>query len=566
MNLSFLNPKALLLAGVLGLNCMSGQVLFTEDFDGIAGPTGGGAGTYNFPTGWTLINQDGLTPNTSVSYFGAAWIRREDFTTTTDTVMASTSWYTPAGTSNDWAFTPGITLPASGTIELEWTAKAQDPSYPDGYEVRISTTTPTIAGATTTLFSIPSENSTWTTRTVDLSAYVGQTVYIAFRNNSTDQFILLVDDVSVKKLAANDATLETADPGSEYSRIPVDHTPTMNLSGEVKNSGTSTLSAVKVRAFVVDGTSTIIHRDSLTIASIAAGATTPFTFTSLPINFTGIFTSYYDVVVSGDANPGDNMKNSNDTLIVTDTTWARDNNIATGTLGIGAGEPGYLGQIYVLPSSDTLTSITVGLNDSPGLVSTCVYSFNAGVPGTLLAVTDTMDFTGSPSGVGLFDFNFTTPVILPGDTFLICVQEIDSNVRVLTSPSKFTLGTTWVNWASSSLGWANNEDYSFNVSYILRANFGHRSMTTGLNRNLDNMVSIYPNPSNGMVNLVGLFGNDAATVVTVLNTLGEVVYTTTYGSASQLSQQLNLSHLPAGVYNIKVTHGDASTVEKVTIQ
>ncbi|HMT35872.1 MAG TPA: hypothetical protein PKC41_08435, partial [Chitinophagaceae bacterium] len=55
------------------------QVLYLETFDGISGPTAGGAGTYTFPPAMLLRNVDNLTPNPAVSYVNAAWSRREDF-------------------------------------------------------------------------------------------------------------------------------------------------------------------------------------------------------------------------------------------------------------------------------------------------------------------------------------------------------------------------------------------------------------------------------------------------------------------------------------------------------
>ena len=42
----------------------------------ISGAVSGGAGTYAFPTGWTLLNADGLTPAANVAYVNDAWERR----------------------------------------------------------------------------------------------------------------------------------------------------------------------------------------------------------------------------------------------------------------------------------------------------------------------------------------------------------------------------------------------------------------------------------------------------------------------------------------------------------
>ena len=49
----------------------------------------------------------------------------------------------------------------------------------------------------TVIYSVSSESSSWKTHSVDLSAYAGESVYIAFRNYSKDQFILVIDDIKI---------------------------------------------------------------------------------------------------------------------------------------------------------------------------------------------------------------------------------------------------------------------------------------------------------------------------------------------------------------------------------
>lgn len=171
------------------------QVLFEDDFDG-SGPG---------IAGWTLNNVDGLTPNVNVAEFTDAWIEVDRDASATmgpnyggpagDFAVASTSWYTPAGQSDDWLITPQINLSAASTVY--WDAKTQDAAYQDGYELRLSTTGTNPADFTEVLFTIANELSEWESRSVSLGAYTGQDVYIAFRNNSTDQFVLLMDNFEV---------------------------------------------------------------------------------------------------------------------------------------------------------------------------------------------------------------------------------------------------------------------------------------------------------------------------------------------------------------------------------
>lgn len=162
-------------------------------------------------TGWTLYNQDALTPNSSVNFVNAAWISTtEEFD---NNVAMSTSWYTPAGTSNDWLVSPSITLPA-GINKLYWDAQSYDSTYKDSYKVFVSTGGNQVADFTDQVFvqgngttGSTGENTTWTKRSVDLSAYSGQTIRIAFQNFSTDMFLLSVDNITV----VNNATCAPPD-------------------------------------------------------------------------------------------------------------------------------------------------------------------------------------------------------------------------------------------------------------------------------------------------------------------------------------------------------------------
>jgi len=242
------------------------QVLYLETFDGISGPTAGGAGTYTFPPAMLLRNVDNLTPNPAVSYVNAAWSRREDFNfNVADSCAFSTSWYNPIGTANDFMWTPAVALPATGLINLSWNAVTYDALFPDGYEVRIMNVAPT--GGTgvignqiinsTVLFSTAAENTTWTPHVIDISGYFGQTVYIGFRNNSTDKFLLLIDDIKIEKLNPFDASV-TAIGMYEYTQTPLAQA-SIPLSGTVSNLGSSALTNVNLQANVYDNTNTLVY-------------------------------------------------------------------------------------------------------------------------------------------------------------------------------------------------------------------------------------------------------------------------------------------------------------------
>lgn len=160
------------------------QVIFQEDFE---------SGV--IPTSFTMIN-DNNTPNSNIaSLFPTAWANLIDVEDTANNVASSTSWFTTVTPADRWLITPSISVTQNNL--LSWKAVARDGSWRDGYSVKLSTTGKAKTDFTVNLFTIAQEDSVWIERNVLLSSYAGQNVYIAFINNSTDKFILDIDEIKV---------------------------------------------------------------------------------------------------------------------------------------------------------------------------------------------------------------------------------------------------------------------------------------------------------------------------------------------------------------------------------
>lgn len=196
------------------------------------------------PATYRLIDNDGLTP--SDVDFTDAWISMER--KGADKMAVSTSYYYPtAGTSDDWMILPKITI---GTGDyLLWEAKAPDPLYPDGYLVKISTTDSAMTSFTTTLLTVTAEQDSWTGHSVDLSTYAGQSVYIAFINNSYDKYLLDIDNILItSEQYAAKATSVDMDPMIALTSAP------FAIKGRVVNQGVASLTTYELNYSVNGGT------------------------------------------------------------------------------------------------------------------------------------------------------------------------------------------------------------------------------------------------------------------------------------------------------------------------
>jgi hypothetical protein len=168
------------------------QAIFLwEDFEGLTDHT--------FPpAGWKNIDNDNA---------GMAWIlfdvpyseSANPYPAYSGTqAMASYSWFNGTTfTPDNWFITPKVSL--GNDSRLSWAAAAQRPNYSqEHYKVYISTTGSNIENFSTLVFeeTMPDQDITWKVREIDLSAYDGQDVNIAFvHNGTTDLFAIKIDAI-----------------------------------------------------------------------------------------------------------------------------------------------------------------------------------------------------------------------------------------------------------------------------------------------------------------------------------------------------------------------------------
>ena len=202
-----------------------GTVVATELSDNVAqidwsGNGGGGTGTTEdffegfeagtLPTGWVTYNVDGDMynwENTAANY--------STFDAHTGLYcMTSSSYVNGVGalTPNNWLVSPALAITANS--QLSFWVDGQDPSYAaEQYYVKVSTTGNAVADFTTTIHSAVSP-ATWGEVVVDLSAFAGQTIYIAFQHaNVTDMYFLKLDDVTVTNTVSRAAYTASVSAG-----------------------------------------------------------------------------------------------------------------------------------------------------------------------------------------------------------------------------------------------------------------------------------------------------------------------------------------------------------------
>ncbi len=546
------------------------DVYYFEDFnDGI-------------PADFSIIDNDGNTVAAAIStLFPNAW-NSAVADGSTDSSAISTSWYEPMGTSDDWMITDTIIIPdTASAVFLSWDGEAIDPDFPDGYEVYVSNSTKTIGGlqANPAVFTIAAENAAVTERKVDISSFVGDTIFVGFRNNSTDQFLLSIDNIKVYAPSAYDLELKGGTVNlfgvSEYSAVParqVLSVPTL-VNVVVGNLGASTPDTAYIYAEIKNGNN-VVYSDTLTVttglpatnqqAVFAMGKTFTLPKTAGLYNLT--LNTSVSITKAEDVN-NNSFTSQIGSFRISDTTYSRDDNAAgTSAISIGDGSTGHLGLVYDIISTDTLTSVTAVLRGSriERNVSISVWDFNGVSPAqTPLFTTKTY----KANAAGTYNFIINGGFVLTPGHYLVTINELDSALTIATSANIFTNNRVWVRSPVIAGNTWNPAEFfgpTLSRTFFLRANFGN-VVTVGINKNkaLAADVNVYPNPSNGQFN-VAISSNEVDNyTITVLDMMGRVI--NSYENLPNGEFNIDLSNEANGFYFIKVQSGDSVATQKVIV-
>lgn len=151
------------------------------------------------------------------------------------------------------------------------------------------------------------------------------------------------------------------------------------------------------------------------------------------------------------------------------------------------------------------------------------------------------------------------------EEFYLAVSTTDNAPTSFTYVSpKNTPGTTWTNY-TADLNAYNGQPVYIGIHCVSNDHFvlfvddiQINTTTIGINENDMAAVRVYPNPSNGTVNVENAQGSD----IMIYNLLGEVV--ASVNSANQF-ESFNLSALSNGTYLVKVISDSQIKTQKVVI-
>lgn len=213
---------------------MNAQTLMTECFE---------QGT--IPSTWTLVDSDGD---------GHGWTITQDNACEGSYSATSETWSRVGGAlhPDNWLISPAMNVPDSGHV-LNWVSAAVDARYPgDKYSVYVATTNSIEAFlAAGPQYTEVVGSSDCAGRMVNLDAYAGQTIYIAFRHyDCADVLAMKLDNIRVFVPASSNVSADRA-------QLPFMVNPgqSAKIGCELTNHSDQVITSVNMR-YIVNGTDT----------------------------------------------------------------------------------------------------------------------------------------------------------------------------------------------------------------------------------------------------------------------------------------------------------------------
>lgn len=344
---------------------------------------------------------------------------------------------------------------------------------------------------------------------------------------------------------------------TEYTRLP-QSAGVINASVDYRNNGSVTLSNVSAALAITKNGSPFSSNSAVASASLLTCTSGNY---DVPV---ALAQEVGDYVATLTLTPAETEANTGNNSISqtfrVDTVFARDNGAALGTFGIGT--TGVLGQSFVLPKPDKLSSVSIKLADAIIPASTLQIQVFAtdgtGKPtGTMLGSSAVINVTDADT-TGWLTLSLTGgPLSLPAGGFFIGFAEVgdDLTLPVGITDDRYT-PQVWANVAGITTGFEELSTLGFGgFVFLLRANFGQTynwssvEETPGLTD-----INLMPNPSSGIVTLA--FGNTASQArISVLDATGKIVKDENLYSPTA-NYSMDLSSFAQGVYTVRVLAGN----------
>ena len=197
--------------------------------------------------------------------------------------------------------------------------------------------------------------------------------------------------------------------------------------------------------------------------------------------------------------------------------------------------------------------------------------------GNILAVTATnsANYVGNSSIVYTnpilrpYKYTFATPINAPitnGFFASVTMPTAVGDTAVIMDDGSLATGTNWElwsdnSWHSISVAWG-GYDASMAILPIIQC-----ATVTAIGNNsiLNANISLHPNPSNGLINVIATLPSTQNLDITISNALGQVISLTKHSDVSNNMFTIDLNNYSSGVYFVTFNNGQEKIVKRVIL-
>lgn len=428
-----------------------------------------------------------------------------------------------ASAADDWIISEQLTMGTGSSISF-WVLTAKDNWGLEDYHVLVSTTDNVTTSFTAVVGGANQEApNTWTEVTYDLSAYDGQDIYVAVHYTSVDKFMLMMDDITIN------TTFGPSMPTAEFSASPT----TICEGGSVSFTDLSYGADSYEWTFAGGTPSSSTNANPVITYSTAGTYTVTLTVTNTEGDDTEIKTNYITVGAAAGL-----VVN----ITTTDATcYGEADGTATANVTGGTGSYTYLWHNFAT------TATIVGLTN--GLVAVTVTDGN----GCEATDTETILQPAQFLLVGINPIHEDYPGACNG-TATVNVSGGVAPYTYMWSDGQTTNPATGL---CSGVYYVTVTDY--NGCYVT----GVVTITflDDISETLNSSFSIYPNPTNGIVNVV--VENFEVDQIRIMDVTGRTVRLV---NIEESITSIDMRRLAKGLYFFELTSGKTISTVRVVFE